>query len=173
MEISLERLEKIKLIAQKESRTTELLADFSTGYARGLNGQVWCFCVPKFFYEALDIKYTERKVEGKIWTQGSWFNFWEGDKIYNHAYDYCNNFIGGLSSIHPKICLSIESAHPSLPRIKNKHKEKDRYPGQINFKIMVKNPTTKYWETQRYESLSQDEFVKLLIKGPPSEWKIF
>jgi len=176
MEISLERLEKIKLIAQKENRTTELLADFSTGYAIGLNGQVWYFCVPKFFYEALDIQYTKRKinkVEEKIWTQGSWFNFSEGDKLYNHAYAYCNNFIGGLSSIHPKICLSIESARPSLPRVKNKHKQKDRYPGQINFKIMVQNPTTTYWETQRNESLSQDEFIKLLIKGPPEEWKIF
>ena len=200
MEISLERLEKIKLIAQKENRTIELLADFSTGYARDLDGQVWYFCVPKFFYEALDIKYTTRiknKIEEKIWTQGSWFNFSEGDKLYNHAYAYCNNFIGRLSSIHPKICLSIESARPSLPRIKIKYKIakpltcatdcatpflkknilsgviKDRYPGQINFKIMVKNPATKYWETQGNESLSQDEFITLLIKGPPEEWKIF
>jgi hypothetical protein len=202
MEISLERLEKIKLIAQKENRTVDLIADFSNGYAIGLNGQVWYFCVPKFFYEALDIKYTTRKknkVEEKIWTQGSWFNFSEGDKIYNHAYAYCNNFIGWLISTHPKICLSIESARPSLPRIKIKYKKirkatdlrnrfraalflkknilsgviKSRYPGQINFKIMIKNLTTKYWETRRHESLTQDEFIKLLIKGPPEEWKIF
>jgi hypothetical protein len=202
MEISLERLEKIKLIAQKENRTTDLLADFSTDYARGLDGQVWYFCVPKFFYEALDIKYTTRiknKVEEKIWTQGSWFKFSEGDKLYNHAYAYCNNFIGGLFSIHSKICLSIESARPSLPRIKIKYKKirkatdlrnsfraapflkknilsgviKGRYPGQINFKIMIKNPATNVWETQGNESLSQDEFITLLIKGPPQEWKIF
>jgi hypothetical protein len=176
MEFSLERLEKIKLIAQKETRTIDLLADFPEGYARDLDKQVWYFCVPKFFYEALDIKYTTRiknNVEEKMWTQGSWFNFSEGDKLYNHAYAYCNNFIGGLSSIHPKICLSIESASPSVPRIKTKHKQKDRYPGQVNFKIMVKNPTTKYWGTQGYESLSQDEFIELLIKGPPEEWKIF
>lgn len=174
MKISLERLEIIKLIAQKENRTIELLADFSTDYARGLDGQEWYFCVPKFFYEALDIKYTIRKknkVEEKIWTQGSWFNFSGGDKIYNHAYAYCNNFIGGLSSTHPKICLSIESARPSLPRIKTKHKQKDRYPGQIDFKIILKNPATKNWETKGYEDLSQDEFIKLLIKGPPEEWK--
>jgi hypothetical protein len=37
MELSLERLEKIKTIAQKETRTTELLADFSTGYAIDFN----------------------------------------------------------------------------------------------------------------------------------------
>jgi hypothetical protein len=175
MDKSLERLEKIKLIAQKENRTTELLADFSTGYARNLDGQPWYFCVPKFFYEALDIKYTERKIRmetKKIWTQGSWFNFSEGDKLYNNAHSYCDNFIGTLSLIHPKICLSIESAHPSFPQIKNKTKLKERYPGQINFKIMVKNPTTQYWETHRYESLSQDEFIKLLISGPPEEWGI-
>jgi hypothetical protein len=158
--------------------------------------------VPKFFYEALDIKYTIRKinnVEERIWTEGSWFNFSEGDKLFNHAYTYCNIFIGGLSSTHPKICLSIESAHPSLPRIKIKYKKirktndlsnrfrafpffkkniisgviKKRYPGEINFKIMVKNPTTKYWETRRHESLTQDEFIKLLIIGPPEEWNIF
>jgi hypothetical protein len=176
MKISLERLHKIKLIAQKENRTTDLLADFTTGYAIDFNGQVWYFCVPKFFYEALDIKYTTRKkdeVEEKIWTQGSWFNFSEGDKIYNHAYAYCNNFVGSLPLTNPKICLSIESARPSLPRIKNKLKQKDRYPGQINFKIMIKNPTTKYWETKGYEELTQDEFIKLLIKGPPEEWEIF
>lgn len=176
MKISLVRLEKIKLIAQKENRTIELLADFSTDYARGLVGHEWYFCVPKFFYEALDIKYTTRKkntVEEKIWTQGSWFNFSEGDKLYNHAYAYCTNFIGRLSLNHPKICLSIESAHPSVPRIKKKHEQKDRYPGQVNFKIMVKTLMTKYWETQRNESLSQDEFIELLIKGPPEEWNIF
>jgi hypothetical protein len=176
MDISLERLEKVILYAQKDKRTTELLADFSTGYARGLYGQVWYFCVPIFFYEALDIKYTERVIKSekrKLWTQGSWFNFSEGDKLYNHAYAYCNNFIGWLSSINPKICLSIESARPSLPRIKNKNNPKERYPGEINFKIMVKNPSTKYWEIQRYECLSQDEFIKLLIKGPSEEWEIF
>jgi hypothetical protein len=176
MESSLERLQKIKIIAQKETRTTELLADFSTGYAIGLDKQVWYFCVPKFFYEALDIKYTTRKiknVEEKMWTQGSWFNFLEGDKLYNHAYDYCKNFIGRSSLNHPKICLSIESARPSIPRIKKKYKQKDRYPGQINFKIMVKNPTTKSWETKGYKDLSQDEFIELLIKGPPEEWNIF
>jgi hypothetical protein len=177
METSLERLEKIKLIAQKENRDVDLIADFdSTGYAIDFDGQAWYFCVPKFFYEALDIKYTTRKintVEVKMWTQGSWFNFSEGDNLYNHAYAYCNNFIGGLSSNHPKICLSIESAQPSLPRIKTKNKQKDRYPGQINFRIMVKNSATNVWETHGNESSSQDEFITLLIKGPSQEWKIF
>jgi hypothetical protein len=175
MEISLERLEKIKLIAQKENRTTDLLADFSIGYARCFNGKVWHFCVPKFFYEALDIKFTIRKtnkIEERIWTQGSWFNFSEGDKLYNHAYAYCSNFIGESSSIYPKICLSIESAQPSLPLIKKKHEQKDRYPGQINLKIMIKNPATNIWETKGNESLSQDEFITLLIKGPAQEWNI-
>jgi hypothetical protein len=173
MELSLERLEKIKIIAQKETRTTELLADFSTSYARCVDGKVWYFCVPKFFYDALDIKYTTRINKGKMWTQGSWFNFAEGDKLYNHAYAYCNDFNGGLSLIHPKICLSIESARPSVPMIKTKHKQKDRYPGQVNFKIMVKSPITSNWETRGYGDLSQDKFIELLIKGPPEEWNIF
>jgi hypothetical protein len=176
MESSYERLQKIKIIAQKETRTTELLADFSTDYAIDFNRQVWYFCVPRFFCEALDIKYTTRKinnVEEKIWTQGSWFNFLEGDKLYNYAYDYCKKFIGRLSLNHPKICLSIESAHPSLPQIKTKDKQKDRYPGQVNFKIMVKNPMTNYWETKGDRELSQDEFIELLIKGLPEKWDIF
>jgi hypothetical protein len=176
MDNSLSRLEQLKLYAQKANRFVDLLADFPEGYARDLDGQVWYFCVPKFFYEALDIKYTTRKIkneEEKMWTQGSWFNFSEGDKIYNHAYAYCNNFVGKSSSTHPKICLSIELARPSVPRIKTKHKQKDRYPGQINFEIMVKNQTTKYWETKGSKELSQDEFIELLIKGPPEEWDIF
>ena len=200
MEKSLELLENLRSYAQRENRATELIADFSEGYAKDWGGQAWYFCVPKFFYDALDIKYTtriENKKEVKKWTQGSWFNFSEGDKLYNHAYAYCNNFIGGLSSIHSKICVSIESAKPSIPRIK-KYKlvkgrnlrrrflappflkknvisdvRKDRYPGQVNFKIMVKNPMTNYWETKGDRELSQDEFIKLLIKGPPEEWNIF
>jgi hypothetical protein len=200
MEKSLELLEKLKSYAQRENRATELIANFSEGYAKDWDGQAWYFCVPKFFYEALDIKFTPRKinnVEVKMWTQGSWFNFSEGDKLYNHAYAYCDNFVGESSSIHPKICLSIESAINSIPRIK-KYKlvkkrnlrrrffappflkrnvisdgRKDRYPGQVNFKIMVKNSTTGYWETKGNKDYSQDEFIELLIKGPPEEWDIF
>jgi hypothetical protein len=202
MEKSLELLEKLKRYAQRENRATELIADFSEDYAKGWDGQVWYFCVPNFFYEALDIKFTSRRkndVEEKTWTQGSWFNFSEGDKLYNHAYAYCSNFISGSSSIHPKVCLSIESAHPSLPRIKIKKNKirkstdlrkrfraapffkknilsgvmKNRYPGQVNFEIMVKNSATNVWETQENKSFSQDEFITLLIKGPPQEWTIF
>jgi hypothetical protein len=177
MERSLERLKKIKLIGQKENRTVDLIADFdSTGYAIDFNGKAWFFCVPKFFYESLDIKFTIRKinnVEERIWTQGSWFNFSEGDKLYNYAYAYCSNFIREASSIYSKICLSIESAQPSLPLIKKKHVQKDRYPGKINFKIMIQNPATNIWETHGNESLSQDEFITLLIKGLPKEWKIY
>jgi len=38
---------------------------------------------------------------------------------------------------------------------------------------MVINPMTNYWEAKGKGDLSQDEFIKLLIKGPPEEWKIF
>ncbi len=137
-------------------RSIELLADFSNGYAEG-----WHFCVPIFFYDALDIKFTSRK-KMKLWTQGSTFNFSTGDMIWNHAYPYCENFVSDVNE--NKIGIQVQSSAPCLPQTKNRL----RNSGKVNFTIFIeKNDSDSnfIWKIGGNYSLSQDSFIEFLIKG--------
>ncbi len=137
-------------------RSTELLADFSNGYAEG-----WYFCVPIFFYDALDIKFTFQK-KLKLWTQGSAFNFSTGDMIWNHAYPYCEKFVSEI--IKPKIGVQVQSSAPCLPKTKHRL----RNSGKVNFTIFTErnDPVSKIiWKIAGHHSLSQDGFIEFLIKG--------
>jgi hypothetical protein len=142
-------------------RRTELLADFSSGYAKD-----WYFCISKFFYEALDIKFTKRIKQNKtikIWTQGSTFKFSVGDMIWNHAYPYCENFIS--EAIRSKIGIQVQSSKPCLPKTNNR---KERSSGAVNFIILTENlnqDSKAFWKIVGNYSLSQDDFVKFLITG--------
>jgi hypothetical protein len=162
-----------KLITQEKTRKfqrlTELIADFSNGYAKD-----WFFCIPKFFYEALDIKYTERKEKGKtlkLWTQGSTFKFDTGDIIWNHAYPYCKNFVSEI--IKPKIGILVQSSEPCLPKTKDREQ---RYSGKVNFILFTErnDPDSKFiWKkiAGNYNG-SQDDFVEFLIKGNSQTFKL-
>jgi hypothetical protein len=164
MKKSIDMLEKI--INQGSSkinseRDPQLLADFSNGYAEG-----WYFCVPIFFYEALDIKFTKRKIdkkEIKLWTQGSTFKFSTGDVIWNHAYSYCKNFVSEI--IKPKIGILVQSSEPCLPKTKDREQ---RYSGKVNFILFTErnDPDSKFiWKIAGNYNGSQDDFVEFLIKG--------
>ena len=137
-------------------RSTELLADFPNGYAEG-----WYFCVPIFFYDALDIQFTYQK-KMKLWTQGSAFNFSIGDMIWNHAHPYCENFVSNF--IKQKIGLQVQSSAPCLPQTKHRL----RNSGKVNFNIFTErnDPDSKsIWSIAGQYSLSQDDFIEVLIKG--------
>jgi hypothetical protein len=158
------------LINNKKYRSTrfiELIADFTNGYSRN-----WWFCVPSFFYEALDIKLTERVVNNKRvykLTQGSNYNFTTGDTFYNHAYPYCKDFLCINQPEQPQICIQIQSATPCIQESENNQ----RNPGSVSFKILInrgKNQSECSWETIGFKTLTQDEFIELLIKGIPPEW---
>ncbi len=158
MQKSISILEKLIKQETKKGfkRSTELLADFSSGYAEG-----WYFCVPIFFYEALDIRFTYQK-KMKLWTQGSAFNFSTGDMIWNHAYPYCENFVSEVNK--PKIGVQVQSSAPCLPQTK----ERLRNSGKVNFTIFTKrnDPDSKFiWKIASHYSLSQDGFIEFLIKG--------
>ncbi|MGA7579567.1 MAG: hypothetical protein ACLQUW_09345 [Desulfobaccales bacterium] len=149
-----------KLIKQKRAkrikRSIELLADFSNGYAEG-----WYFCVPIFFYDALDIKFTFQN-KMKLWTQGSTFNFSTGDMIWNHAYPYCENFVSDVKK--NRIGVQVQSSAPCLPQTKNRL----RNSGKVNFTIFTKRNedySIFIWKRAGNYSLSQDEFIEFLIKG--------
>lgn len=147
----------------KSKRLVDLLADFSPGYARN-----WHFCVPVFFYDALDIQFTERvinKQKMKLWTQESAFNFSLGDVFYNHPYPYCPQFPGPRLLFADKLRLQITATQATLPQLtlpgKNLHRP--RNPGSVHFKIHLN--ADGRWRLQGQNSLSQDDFLKLLIKG--------
>ena len=158
MNKSIDILEKLIKQETKKGfkRSTELLADFSNGYAEG-----WYFCVPIFFYDALDIQFTYQK-KMKLWTQGSAFNFSTGDMIWNHAYPYCENFVSDF--IKPKIGVQVQSSTPCLPQTKHRL----RNSGKVNFTIFSErnDPDSKFiWKIAGHHSLSQDDFIEFLIKG--------
>jgi hypothetical protein len=165
METSIIALDNvITKIHSKKTRSLALIASFCNGFADG-----WYFCIPSFFREALDIKQTIRIIEGKKsleWTQGASFNFSLGDTLYNHSYCYCKDFEECPPIGHPHICLSVETAFPSVPLPKGK----GRNCGIVNFKILVKGSRNVSWQYAGFESLSQDNFIKYLIEGPQKEW---
>jgi hypothetical protein len=165
MEKSLEMLPKI--IGFKNKRSVELIADFTDRYAKN-----WGICVPSYFLDALDIKLTDRIIKKdklKLLTQGSAFNFAVGDTFYNHAHPYCNHFINNNKLEQPPLCISVESSTPCIPENNNN----SRNTGMVYFKILInrgKNQSECCWETIGHKTLTQDEFVELLIRGIPIDW---
>lgn len=158
MKKSIDILEKLikQETAKGFKRSTDLLADFSNGYAEG-----WYFCVPTFFYEALDIKFTYQK-KTKLWTQGSTFNFSTGDMIWNHAYPYCENFVSDFNK--PRLGIQVQLSAPCLPQTKNRL----RNSGKVNFTIFAArndSNSKSIWKVTGNYSLSQDGFIEFLIKG--------
>ena len=97
------------------------------------------------------------------WTQGSWFHFAEGDTLYDSVKAYLpwnlNNF---------GICLDIRRASPAQPP--NGNDRVARYPGAIIFDVLTPNEERTQLVKRRETAMSQDDFVKLLIIGPPPEW---
>jgi hypothetical protein len=157
----------------RQKRLDQLIAEFRPWdkptarpmeYAAG-----WRFCVPSSFREALDIKLTPRIVRGTTtmkWTQGSWFHFAEGDTLYDSQKAYLpwdlKNF---------QICLDIRRASPAKPP--NTTDRPARYPGVVIFDVLTPNEERTDLLKRREMAISQDEFVKLLIVGPPPEWREF
>ena len=133
----------------------------------------WFMCVPSCFNAALDIRQTERKRDKKkilVWTQGSTFSFKKGDKIYDtsDAYSEWGKALKKLSLI-----VNIEEAADATPKKGSDEKENlvPRNPGYVRFSLYkphgVKPILVKYDE----DIMTQDEFVRFLIKGPEGEHK--
>ncbi len=128
----------------------------------------WYFCVPSSFRSALDISLTARIVGGKVkmrWTQGSWFHFEEGDTIYESVKAY--------QAWHPKnvrVCLDIHKASPAKPVGAN---VATRIAGTVILDILTPNAKQTQLEKRKQIVVTQDEFVRLLILGPPNGWNEF
>lgn len=127
-------------------------------------------CVPSCFNNALDIRQTLRKKDGKeslIWTQGSAFSFKPGDTIYHtpKAYSEWSEAVRHLC-----LCIQVHQATDASP-------EKSiadggtvpRNPGVVRFSILTSNDHKTAVVKRGDAELTQDEFVRLLIRGPDGE----
>jgi hypothetical protein len=147
----------------RDNRLTDLLKDPSAETAEG-----WYMCVPSCFNDALDIKQTERVVNKKkktlVWTQGSSFHFNTGDTIYDTP-DAYKVWSEALKTIGVSVQVKTgASAGPTEGGI-------GRFAGSVTFAILTPNKDrSKVVERGEY-SMSQDDFVRFLIAGPPEELK--
>jgi hypothetical protein len=85
-------------VIQSTRRSETLIADFSSGFARG-----WAWAVKKEFSTALDIALASRVVNGKkvesVMTSGSLFAFSKGDTLYDTPLAYSETWTESLNHI--------------------------------------------------------------------------
>lgn len=148
--------------SNKEIRLTDLLKD---PYAETAEG--WFMCVPPFFNDALDLKQTERvkkKEKILVWTQGSSFSFGIGDVLYDtpNANKVWSEAIKSLN-----LCVQVETASSAGPI----EGEARRFAGSVTFRILTPNKDRSKLIERGKHTMSQDDFVRFLIAGPPEELK--
>ena len=140
----------------RQKRLTDLLKPAGVEFAEG-----WFMCVRKCFNDSLDIRLTERKVNGRkslVWTQGSEFSFSEGDTLYNTP-DAYKDWAEALNSI--SLCVQVTQALPAGPASGGG----GRSPGSVTIDIFKPDkPRTKLVGHGHY-TMSQDAFVRFLIAG--------
>lgn len=176
----------------KQKRSTELIADFSCGYAAG-----WAFVVRPCNYMALDIMYTKlvKKIDGKVvknnkgislkedvLTQGKTYNFSLGEIFYSDPITYEVQWGDALKSL--RCSLQIDEATPSfldadisyekvlVPQKAGHHISQGRIIrrylpvyGDVRFSLYRLNTDKSRVERVQSFSCRQDEFLQLLRTG--------
>jgi len=141
---------------RKEDRLTDLLRDPEKDGTPG-----WFMHLPKCFNEALDIRQTTRKVDGKtvmVWTQGAGFAFKVGDTIYDSERGY-DGWEQALR--HMRLCVQVRSATDATsPQL-----SVARTSGSVAFDILIPSPDGTRLVPSASYSVTQDEFVRFLISG--------
>jgi hypothetical protein len=160
----------------KEKRHTECLKNPERIHK---DKDEWFIYVPSCFNDCLDIAKTgrvvktgclvldektqkmkpETKIE-KVWTQGSRFAFHRGCTLYDTPKAY-HRWGDAINEI--KYCVSIHSGTNAEPAMNGK----ERIPGIVEFSIL--SPSTRTTSLKEIGSftLTQDEFMSLLINGNP------
>ncbi|MDD5451758.1 MAG: hypothetical protein PHT49_07700 [Desulfovibrionales bacterium] len=142
---------------RRQKRLTQLLKPAEAEYAEG-----WFMCVPKCFNDSLDIRLTERIVDGHlalVWTQGSAFSFSEGDILYDtrNAYKVWSEALKSISlGVQVRQALAAGAASEG----------NGRSPGSVTFEILKPDKRRSKLVGNGYYTLSQDDFVRFLIAGP-------
>lgn len=142
--------------ASKEDRLTDLMRDPFSDATPG-----WFMHVPKCFNDALDIKQTTRvigKQSASIWTQGATFTFKTGDLLYDTSKAY---ELWSLALQHIRVAVQVRSAidatspQPGIPR----------KPGSVTFDVLEPTEDRTKLVPKGSCTLTQDEFVRMLITG--------
>jgi hypothetical protein len=129
---------------------TIFLKDPEAEYADG-----WFMCVPRCFNDSLDIRKTERVVKRQkqlSWTQGYVFSFSEGDILYDTAKAY-ESWTEALKEM--KVCIQVQSGTAASKT----------FAGSVRFTTLVPDVQKKKLVKVKEETLTQEEFVRLLISG--------
>lgn len=165
---------KLGVFAKKESRTTNLIADFSSGHAAG-----WAFVVRPCNFAALDIKRQAMFADGEkrnqnsrkkvVLTQGDNFNFTRGLVFYDDAVAYSEVWRDALQKINVSLQIDSATETRSVPVVKwnGKRYERREIPiyGSVNFSVYKPNAERSRFEQVASYLCRQDEFVNLLKTG--------
>jgi hypothetical protein len=148
----LDRLETLRTSQEgsRNERLTIFLKDPEAEYADG-----WFMCVPRCFNDSLDIRKTERVVKRQkqlSWTQGYVFSFSEGDILYDTAKAY-ESWTEALKEM--KVCIQVQSGTAASKT----------FAGSVRFTTLVPDVQKKKLVKVKEETLTQEEFVRLLISG--------
>jgi len=134
-----------------------------------LDNDGWFIYVPSCFNDCLDISKTDRIIKDnntqekknvKVWTQGSRFSFHSGCILYNTSKAY-QKWDYAIKQI--KYCISIHNGISATPAIRHD----ERLPGIVEFSVLTPSSNKDRLEEIGKFNLTQDEFVRFLIKGNP------
>lgn len=146
----------------RQGRPTELLKGPHAEVAEG-----WYMCVGPCFNAELDIRRTERVEAGKrrrVWTQGALFGFQAGDTIYD-TIDARKIWSEALKTI--RLCVQVRSALP----VGLRRDGTGRFAGFVRVCILTPDGDRSRLVERGEYSMSQDDFVRLLISGLPDSLK--
>jgi hypothetical protein len=163
--------DKIKELVKSGKRSTELITNFTEGYADG-----WYMAVKESFRPQLDIKFTSR-VQGKlneiekakkrhvrVWTQGPRIAFDKGHIFYNTRRGY-EDWDEALKHIN-LVCIVLEAKSNDVGK-----KEIDKgyiyelIPGFVEIELLNPNHERTELITKSTHKISQNEFVEFLKNG--------
>jgi len=151
---------------KRTKRLTELLKAPDDEQSAG-----WFMCAPSCFNNALDIRQTPRKKDGKeslVWTQGSAFSFKAGDTIYDtpKAYSKWGEALKDLS-----LSVQVDQATDATPEKRSVDAGSivPRNSGIVRFSFFTPNDQKTALIKRGNTQLTQDELVLFLIKGPDKE----
>lgn len=140
----------------KNLRSEELIADFTDGFAKN-----WHFVVGECFKKELDIELSTRQKQKKaykVWTQGPYFSFSEGNIFYDSLDAFKLQWGDALKTIN-KACQVIK-ASPSKPSETEIPEE-----GFVEFRLFVNDRATNQLKLDKKLKTTQTQFVEYLKNG--------
>lgn len=171
------RLEKLKRLSQeKVARGKEVTKNFTLPRQTTLlrpHDQFdadWYFCVPPYFNDALDIRLIERvQVKDKKvvrryleWSQGSSFSFSEGDIVYDTPTIEGEPWREQIK----RIGIALQVLKGSKADLIGEGDDARRFAGHVECVVLSPDESHERLEERGVVSMSQDDFVRILISGP-------